>query len=158
MKPVAILRFALAALCVLLLSCKQETNVAEVRKQIEEADARQVQAFKTKDHAAMLANYAPDAVILPPGGPSVTGREAMDAFFKEMSAMMNDFNFAMTKFDVSGDLAYEVGKYNGVFGSVSDTGKYMTVWKRQADGKWMIVADIFNTDLAPQTPAVVPTK
>jgi hypothetical protein len=30
---------------------------------------------------------------------------------------------------------------------VSDTGKFVEVWKKQADNKWKVVADIFNSDL-----------
>jgi len=30
---------------------------------------------------------------------------------------------------------------------VTDRGKLVEVWKKQADGKWKTVADIFNSDL-----------
>ncbi len=30
---------------------------------------------------------------------------------------------------------------------ISDKGKYVTVWKKQADGSWKVMLDIFNTDL-----------
>lgn len=29
---------------------------------------------------------------------------------------------------------------------MDDTGKYLTVWKKQPDGNWKIVRDIFNSD------------
>jgi ketosteroid isomerase-like protein len=29
---------------------------------------------------------------------------------------------------------------------VTTVGKYVTVWKKQADGQWKVVADIFNRD------------
>jgi ketosteroid isomerase-like protein len=51
-----------------------------------------------------------------------------------------------------GDLAYTVGTYqftlNNAKGKpVTDRGKYMTVWKKQPDGKWKAVADTNNSDL-----------
>jgi hypothetical protein len=30
-----------------------------------------------------------------------------------------------------------------------DKGKYLTVWKKQADGSWKVLFDMFNSDLPP---------
>jgi len=158
MSKLRIIQFCMVTLSVVLLSCKQPPNIEEVRKEVEEADARQNKAFATKDIAGMTANYADDATILPQHSPIITGQKNIEASFKEMSNMMNEFNFSMTSFDVSGDLAYEIGTFTAVFGSVADTGKYVTVWKRQDNGKWMIVADIFNTSLPPTMMTAPETK
>jgi ketosteroid isomerase-like protein len=143
------IHLGIAALSFFVVSCQPSANVDEIKKQIEEADARQVKAFQTKDLAEMTANYAPDAIILPQNSPMITGKENIDAMFREMLSMMDNFSFSMTHFDASGDIAYELGNYSGTFAGVEDKGKYLTVWKKQPDGKWMIAADIFNTDLAP---------
>ena len=37
--------------------------------------------------------------------------------------------------------------------SLADRGKLVEVWKKQADGKWKTVADIFNSDLPAPAPA-----
>ena len=146
-------------LALLLASCQApQTNVDDVRKAIDEADARQMSAFAAKDVAGMTANYAPDAIIMPQNGPAVTGKENIEASFKEMSSMMSDMKWTVSRVDASGDLAYEVGNYTATMQMpgmppIADTGKFITVWKRQADGKWMIVVDIFNTDLPPPMPA-----
>jgi ketosteroid isomerase-like protein len=62
-------------------------------------------------------------------------------------------SFSPTKIDVakSGDLAYDVGtfelKLNDANGSPTTMmGKYVVVWKKQADGHWKAAADIFNPD------------
>jgi ketosteroid isomerase-like protein len=60
-------------------------------------------------------------------------------------------------FEVVGDLALAYGKYTltfGVEGVPADTGSYMDIRKRQADGSWAYVADIFNSDLP--APAAAP--
>ena len=56
------------------------------------------------------------------------------------------------------DLAYVSGSYelteNDASGKpMTDKGKYLEVWKKQANGSWKCVADIFNSDLPPAAPA-----
>jgi ketosteroid isomerase-like protein len=51
-----------------------------------------------------------------------------------------------------GDLAYSVGTYELTMNDpkgkpVTDRGKYMTVWKKQPDGQWKVVTDMYNSDL-----------
>jgi len=59
-----------------------------------------------------------------------------------------------TKVEVakSGDLACVSGTYDETMTdasgkSLKDHGKYVEVWKKQADGTWKVVADIWNSDL-----------
>ena len=52
----------------------------------------------------------------------------------------------------SGDLAYLMGVYvvsmkDAQGKPVTDRGKLVEVWKKQADGKWKTVTDIYNSDL-----------
>ena len=52
----------------------------------------------------------------------------------------------------SGDLAYTVGTTESSFRDasgkvVSDKGKYLTIWKKQADGSWKVLFDTFSSDL-----------
>ena len=39
--------------------------------------------------------------------------------------------------------------------STRDRGKYLTVWRKQADGTWKSIADMFNSDVPMPPP---PTK
>ena len=63
-------------------------------------------------------------------------------------------SWQLTKAEASrgGDLGYTVGTYVLTLHDpkgepVTDRGKYVTVWKKQADGSWKVAADIFNSDL-----------
>ena len=54
----------------------------------------------------------------------------------------------------SGDLAYERGtnritRQQGSATPVTSTGRYLTVWRRQSDGRWLIQADMVVADPAP---------
>jgi ketosteroid isomerase-like protein len=82
--------------------------------------------------------------------------------------MLADPNFKLqfeaTKADVakSGDIAYTQGTYSMTMSDpktkqpVTDKGKYVTVYKKQADGSWKAVSDILNSDLP--LPGPEPTR
>ena len=52
----------------------------------------------------------------------------------------------------SGDFAYSTGSY-AIANPAIDKGKFVDVWKKQADGSWKAAADVINSDL----PAPPPT-
>ena len=56
--------------------------------------------------------------------------------------------------DGRGDLAFARGTYSwtvrvGEGEPVSDTGKWLTIGRRQADGTWLLSQDIWNSDQGP---------
>jgi uncharacterized protein (TIGR02246 family) len=145
----------------LALACQQppppsppDTRAADERA-IREADAAWAKAAAAKDVEAYLSFFADDALVLLANGPILTGKESIR---KSASEMMATPGFAMswqpTKAEASrgGDLAYTVGTYQSTLNDakgkpVTDRGKYLTVWKKQPDGKWKAVADMGNSDL-----------
>ena len=60
------------------------------------------------------------------------------------------------------DLAYDRGTYSMTVtppgaAPIEDRGKYLTIYRKQADGSWKIARVMFNSDLplpAPEKPAV----
>ena len=141
------------SLSLALVSCGvPRTNVDEVRKELEQGAQRFAAAFNAKDAAAVAAFYGADAVIMPPNGPRISGRTNIESMWGKMIAIGSDMKLTINHVDASGDLAYEIGTYTlGIqmpgASAMTDTGKYVVVWKRQADGKRLIVADIFNSDM-----------
>src|SRR5689334_11340014 len=107
----------------------------------------------TKDPDKFASYYADDANVLMPGEPVITGKPAILAAVKPMMA---DPNFALTFAPVQveaskgGDFAYARGSYTMTMSDsktkkpVNDKGKYLTVYKKQADGSWKAVADMIN--------------
>jgi ketosteroid isomerase-like protein len=67
-----------------------------------------------------------------------------------MEAGLKDATFTIVKVQASGDTAYEIGKMSLTVpskdqGSKVVSGKYVVVWKRQANGPWKLHVDIWNT-------------
>jgi ketosteroid isomerase-like protein len=113
------------------------------------------QAAGAKDVDKTVSYYSDDAIVMPPNSPQATGKESIHALWKGMlGAPGFSGGWKPLKVDVarSSDLGYVSGTYefteNDANGKpMTDKGKYVEVWKKQADGGWKCVADIFNSDL-----------
>lgn len=147
--PVLVALFALAA-----SGCAPKVDVEAERTALLDTDTALAEAKAANDVAQVTSYYADDASIFPPNGPSVNGKEAYGPFLSQLFAIPG---FALSwqpkKAEVSrtGDLGYTLGAYeltmNDAEGNpLTDRGKYVTVWKKQADGTWKVVATIWNSD------------
>jgi uncharacterized protein (TIGR02246 family) len=107
-------------------------------------------AFEAKDAVKVNSYYAPDAIIATAGRPAAKDARAVSKAIKDD---LKDPNFKMSlsheKTDVaaSGDLAYRRGSYS-ITATNPQTkeaehvaGTYLIVFRKQADGRWMIVED-----------------
>jgi ketosteroid isomerase-like protein len=121
------------------------TSVAQEIRTLETAFMR---LANEKDAAALTELfYAEDAQLLPPGMPLVQGKAAIRGFWSEfMKIAGNDVTLETHTAGAAGDLVYGVGRYAGTMGGVRQTGKYVVVYKRQADGGLKAIADAFNAD------------
>ena len=123
-------------------------------------------AAQAKDANKATSFYADDAMQFADKGPLVKGKDNIRIGWEQMLAMPGPgLTFATTGVEVarSGDLAYEYGTYDFATkdkkGEITDEkGKYVTVWKKQADGSWKVAADIDNRDAAPASPQPQTTK
>jgi uncharacterized protein (TIGR02246 family) len=162
---------AAVALAVILASCSQaptpapDTREADA-KAIRDLEAGWMKALATRDLNKVAVFYADDASFFPPDAPVLTGTAAIKAAMESMVAdQAFSLSFASTKVQVAkaGDLAYSQGAYTMTMTApkskrvLTETGKYVTVFKKQADGGWKAVADIINAD-APAAPANRPVQ
>ena len=161
----ATLRLSAAGLaCAALLACHtgvgghlSEPDKDQIRKVVEEATRTVLPPVSDLD-AYVKLYYADDARVLPPNHATVTGREAIAALLRSDGAFQ-DVRFTILALEGRNDLAYVHGAYQitftppGAAEPVGDKGKYVEIWKKQRDGSWKVVLDIFNSDLpAPASP------
>jgi uncharacterized protein (TIGR02246 family) len=109
-----------------------------------------VAAIEKQDAALIASLYAPDAHLLPPGSEAVEG-PGIEAFWQGFLDMgVTGGRLQDVRFEERDDLVVAEGWYQ-VHGDsgVLDTGKYVDVAKRQPDGSWKWVIDIFNSNAAP---------
>lgn len=151
---------ALVAACLVALAgCQKATDSAAFEKQAKEDVRKFIPALNTGDVEAILAQYAPDAEVLAPGNPRAVGHDAIRAMIEKESAGMRSAGVAIELKDddkaaASGDLGYHSGSFvvKDASGAVVDSGKYLAVMQRQADGKWLMIRDTWNSDNPPPAP------
>jgi uncharacterized protein (TIGR02246 family) len=127
---------------------------SEDQAAIRAQTARWEKAYNGGDANAVAAQYAEDALLLPPGAPGVSGRAAILAFFTKDIAGSKAAGAVFvidpqTDVGVSGDMGWESGKYKvTVKGAIVETGKFLSV-SRKKDGKWLYIRDTWNADAPP---------
>lgn len=153
-------------LCLIAVACSNaptaapaappDTRAADVQA-IKDLEAAWVKDAATKDPDKWASYFTDDGSGLYPGAPTVTGKDALKT---AMAPILSDPNFSLTFSSTrtmaskGGDMAYSQGTYIMVMTnpktkkSVTDKGKFLTVYTKQADGSWKAVADTFNSDSA----------
>jgi uncharacterized protein (TIGR02246 family) len=151
------------ALLLFAVGCQQappDTQAADQRA-IKDLEAQWSKAGAAKNLDDTVSYYADDASMLAPNAPIATGKQAIRAVWAQF---MGDPGFtvswesSMVEASRSGDFAYDIGTYQLTINDpqgkpVADRGKYMVVWKKQADGKWKAVGDMFSSDLPLPAPS-----
>jgi uncharacterized protein (TIGR02246 family) len=106
--------------------------------------------FGRRDFAALDNIYTRDARILPPGGPMISGREAIKKFWSDMVQSANATSAVLASVDImpAGDGALEIGKATLTVEPPGQSAaqvevKYVVYWQ-QEDGRWKWHVDIWN--------------
>jgi uncharacterized protein (TIGR02246 family) len=128
---------------------------AEDENVIGELETEASKAAAAKDLESLIALYADNASLFFANAPAITGKDAIRETWQTAFAQ-SGYGLSVQPVKVeaarSGDLAYVHGTYettvNGANGKpVTDKGKYVVIYKKQADGKWKAILDISNSNL-----------
>jgi uncharacterized protein (TIGR02246 family) len=129
-------------------------NMDANAKALAKLDDDWSKAAATRDVDRVASFYAEDAIAYPPQEPVAIGRPAAK---KVWAAYFADKTFTISWKTVhaevakSGDLGYTTGTYEASFKGpdgkqVSEKGKYVCTWRKQKDGTWKAIHDIWNAD------------
>lgn len=153
---------ALLGFALLLSGCSNaptpppDTRAADLQavKDVETAWNKDV---ASKDPDKWASYFAEDGSGLYPGAGILNGKAAIRA---AIAPILADPNFSLTfqstraMASKGGDMVYSQGTYTMTMTDpktkkpMTDKGKYLTVYMKQADGSWKAVSDTFNSDSA----------
>ena len=108
--------------------------------------------YGTNDMESLIAVFAEDAVVMAPGMPPLEGKVAIREFL-EAEAEIPGFEISWEPKSVhvaaSGDMAYMIESsvitFDDSLGNpVTAHDKIVTVWRKDAEGNWKNVVDMWN--------------
>jgi len=147
-------------LCLLAACERGEEGLSEADiAAIHQLGQEFTQANVAHDWDRVLAQRTDDVVWMPPNAAALPGKDAVRRFLQE-GAQATAFTITSVHTEGSDDLAVDRGSYvyTGVMGSdtITDTGKYVAMLRRQPDDSWKIALEIWNSDVALPQPAPAP--
>lgn len=141
------------AMEVLLVEPKGKHDAATLRTAIDAQNAKFAAAYNHGDAAGVAALYTENARTMPPNSKMARGREAIrKSIEKDIQMGAKDLSLTTVSLEGRGDTAYEIGTYTIKLAPqgkapMTNSGKYVAVWKLGGDGVWKIHADIWNSNL-----------
>jgi len=119
------------------------------------ADAAWLKVYQAKDLAKSVAFCDEQGSMLAPNAPIAVGKDAIAKLIEEDFAHDNiEWHANKVGVSRSGDLGYTSGTTGMSFKDASGKivvykGKYLTVWRKQVNGEWKVLYDMFNSDMPP---------
>lgn len=149
-------RVVLITLCAgsILLGCATSApDLERARREVASADSAWAAAAAARDLEASVNAMADDGIMFPPDQAPIVGRVAIKEYMAVAFATPGfSVHWAPGEIKVasSGDMAYSFGRSRYTVPDSSGTirtihAKGVTVWRREADGRWRCVADIWNS-------------
>jgi ketosteroid isomerase-like protein len=138
----------------LSLAASSPVDSLAVEAAARKADSDWAAAGSTPSVDAWMSFYAADAIVLLPNDQLASGKEIVRRAVARLLALPH-FSVAWRPIEVkvprSGDLAFLIGAYELRFDDsqglpVSDRGRRLEIWKKQADGSWKCIVDTWNLD------------
>ena len=159
MRPLA----RLVPLLAVALACQPPDTSAAAKQAIDAANANWAR-LTAAGHADSIADfYHQNGVLMPPNMAPMQGRDAIRTFFAVLNTMSSPPPTLTLRADsvwASGPMAVEQGRWHFAWPAGArrppgapavDSGKYLVRWVND-NGRWLMVQDIWNSDLAMPTP------
>lgn len=148
-RPALVVLVLLAAALVSTLPLPAAGEAAgDVKKAIGELHQTFSTALANGDAAAIARQCTEKARLMSPNQEAIDGRDRIQAFWQALIDVgVKSATLEITEVEVSGDTAYETGKYKvfGVGEQQLEQGKYLVVWKK-VGGTWKTHRDCWNSN------------
>lgn len=136
------------------LAAKPTVDPDAEAKALVQLDDDWAKAAARRDVDRVTSFYAEDAIAYPPSQPMAIGKAAARKVWADYlcdSSFTISWKTAHSGVAKSGDLGFTTGTYEDSYKGpdgkmVNETGKYVCIWKKQADGSWKAIHDTWNTD------------
>jgi uncharacterized protein (TIGR02246 family) len=135
---------------VFLSSCKSPSPsvLTEEDKQYIKDLTNSVQdGWNRGDRETYVNRFTEDAIYMPPNREAIVGKDAIRTYATSFPEVKIHFN--IMEIMGSADYAYVRGAFTvtNSADTLLDKGKFLSVWKKFHDNKWLLTHDIFSSDL-----------
>ena len=142
-------------IAVIFCACKQQVTDTKAEGEKLMQLSRDWSKLAGTDSIEKTLNYwADDAVVMSPGQPPIKGKDAIRAMVIETSKIPG-FKISWEPLTVSisknGDMAYmieenQISVNDSTGKSITEFNKAVTIWRKEKDGSWKNVVDMWNAD------------
>jgi ketosteroid isomerase-like protein len=137
----------------------QPQDIAAAVQAINAAANHEIAMFSSGNVDSVLAVFTPDAVVMPPNEAAVHGHDSLRIWTQGMYQQFSvSGRYLSSDVTVVGDWAIQRYAYQLTLTpkaggqSIEERGKGIHIFRRQPDGIWLIVQDIWNSDAPPAAP------
>lgn len=124
-----------------------DADTAAIRETIAEA-----QRIGFADRKRLAKHYWSDsAEVVAANGVTIRGRGAVLQWLEKFPPV-SEWKLTVIEMDGAGELAWVRGSYSILLSSRAklpfDNGQYLEIWRKQPDGSWKVVRNVYNSELA----------
>ena len=149
-------RVAICLTVAIMSACNQPIDTAAESRKLVETDWAFARASAEQGAAAAFNEFlAEEATMFPMGAHPIVGRSEIHAVMSAGPSGVLTWEPQKGEVARAGDMGWTWGKYrsertgeNGEL--IVRHGKYVNVWKKQANGEWRVIVDIGNPSPAPE--------
>lgn len=154
--PILVVTFLVATIVLPVSRPRVSATPKATVETLKQLEGEFMKTAGEKGSRGYMSYYAEDAVEVPNGAPFILGKVNIGKGMGFLDDANNRLVWRPVGGDISssGDLGYTYGSFE--FHSKDkdgklhvDYGKYTSIWKLQADGKWKVVLDMGNTSPTP---------
>ena len=145
----------IAILFLLPLGCgPKPVDMAALRKTVDAYNSAATDGMLSGKPEKSIDYYEADALEMPPNEATIKGKDNIRAYQQRMGPTGMKFNsvkFETLELTADGKVAQEIGSYDMTMtippmGEVKDNGKYIALWRQQADGSWKVHAETWSSN------------